>query len=43
MILKDIVILIGKLQEENKTNSKEEREFNLKWIEEIKKSIKASI
>jgi len=39
MILKDLIILINQLQEENKTNSKEERTLNENWIKGIKHSI----
>ena len=35
MTPKEVAMLIAQLKEENKTNSKEEREFNLRWLELI--------
>ena len=43
MTIKEISILIGQLKEENKTNSKQEREFNNKWIKVLKKNIKNTL
>ena len=42
MILKEVTLLLEQLHRENKTNSKEEREFNLSWIKAIRHSIKVS-
>lgn len=39
MDAKEIFLLIAQLRKENETNSPEEKEFNLKWIEELKISI----
>lgn len=42
MTLKEIVMLIGQLEQENKSNSIKERQFNIEWIKELKNSIKQS-
>ena len=36
-------MLIAQLKKENETNSPEEKEFNLKWIEALKESIDKSV
>lgn len=38
-----ICLLIALLKKENETNSPEEKEFNLKWIEALKESIDKSV
>lgn len=38
-----ICLLIAQLKKENETNSPEEKEFNLKWIEALKESIDKSV
>jgi hypothetical protein len=43
MDIKEICLLIAQLKKENETNSPEEKEFNLKWIEALKESIDKSI
>nr|DAG58598.1 MAG TPA: hypothetical protein [Bacteriophage sp.] len=43
MDIKEICLLIAQLKKENETNSPEEKEFNLKWIEILKESIDKSI
>lgn len=43
MNIKEICLLIAQLKKENETNSPEEKEFNLKWIEILKESIDKSI
>lgn len=43
MDIKEICLLIAQLKKENKTNSPEEKEFNLKWIEILKESIDKSV
>lgn len=43
MDIKEICLLIAQLKKENETNSPEEKEFNLKWIEIPKESIDKSI
>lgn len=43
MDIKEICLLIAQLKKENETNSPEEREFNLKWIEILKESIDKSV
>lgn len=43
MDIKEICLLIAQLKKENETNSPEEKEFNLKWIEILKKSIDKSV
>lgn len=43
MDIKEICLLMAQLKKENETNSPEEREFNLKWIECINESINKSI
>lgn len=43
MDIKEICLLIAQLKKENETNSPEEKEFNLKWIEILKESINKSI
>lgn len=43
MDIKEICLLIALLKKENETNSPEEKEFNLKWIEILKESIDKSI
>lgn len=39
MDIKEGALLIAKLRKENETNSQEEKVFNLKWIELLKKSM----
>lgn len=43
MDIKEICLLIAQLKKENETNSPEEKEFNLKWIEILKESIDKSV
>lgn len=43
MNIKEICLLIAQLKKENETNSPEEKEFNLKWIEILKESIDKSV
>lgn len=43
MDIKEICLLIAQLKKENETNSPEEKEFNLKWIEVLKESIDKSV
>lgn len=43
MDIKEICLLIAQLKKENETNSSEEKEFNLKWIEALKESIDKSV
>lgn len=43
MDIKEICLLIAQLKKENETNSPEEKEFNLKWIEALKESIDKSV
>lgn len=43
MDIKEICLLIAQLKKENETNSPEEKEFNLKWIEALKGSIDKSV
>ena len=43
MDIKEICLLIAQLKKENETNSPEEKDFNLKWIEILKESIDKSI
>lgn len=43
MDVKEICLLIAQLKKENETNSPEEKEFNLKWIEILKESIDKSV
>lgn len=43
MDIKEICLLIAQLKKENETNSPEEKEFNLKWIEILKEGIDKSI
>lgn len=43
MDAKEISLLIAQLRKENETNSPEEREFNLKWIELLKTSIASAL
>lgn len=43
MDIKEICLLIAQLKKENETNSPEENEFNLKWIEILKESIDKSV
>lgn len=43
MNIKEICLLIAQLKKENETNSPEEKEFNLKWIEILKESINKSV
>ena len=43
MDIKEIWLLIAQLKKENETNSPEEKEFNLKWIEILKESIDKSV
>lgn len=43
MDIKEICLLITQLKKENETNSPEEKDFNLKWIEILKESIDKSV
>ena len=43
MDIKEICLLIAQLKKKNETNSPEEKEFNLKWIEALKESIDKSV
>lgn len=43
MDIKGICLLIAQLKKENETNSPEEKESNLKWIEALKESIDKSV
>ena len=43
MDIKEICLLIAQLKKENETNSPEEEEFNLRWIEALKGSIDKSV
>lgn len=43
MDIKEICLLIAQLKKENETNSPEEKEFSLKWIEILKESIDKSV
>lgn len=43
MDIKEICLLIAQIKKENETNSPEEKEFNLKWIEILKESIDKSV
>jgi hypothetical protein len=43
MDIKEICLLIAQLKKENETNSPEEKDFNLKWIEILKESIDKSV
>lgn len=39
MTAKEACLLIAQLKKENETNTPEEKEFNLKWIESLNKVI----
>lgn len=43
MDIKEICLLIAQLKKENETNSPEEKDFNLKWVEILKESIDKSV
>lgn len=39
MTAKEVCLLIAQLKKENETNTPEEKEFNLKWIECLTESL----